>query len=119
MLNKKNCSKCKQVFIPESKHYRLCDECRETTRTNNGLRFNILERDNFTCIYCGKSSVEDNVKLHADHIIPLTKGGNNDAFNMVTSCSDCNVGKGAKMLNPDNLKRILLIVEKRQLKKFR
>lgn len=59
-------------------------------------RFEIFERDNFTCQYCGKTPPE--VTLHVDHIIPVYEGGTNDPENLRTSCSDCNLGKGKKTL---------------------
>lgn len=34
---------------------------------------------------------------HADHLIPLSKGGNNDIGNIVPSCSTCNWQKGPKL----------------------
>ena len=42
-----------------------------------GLRFDILNRDNFTCRYCGRSPPD--VKLHVDHIHPQARGGGNEA----------------------------------------
>ena len=65
----------------------------------NGKRFNVLNRDNFTCTYCGRSRDEDNVKLEIDHIVPVTKGGTNSEDNLTTSCYECNRGKGVKLLN--------------------
>jgi hypothetical protein len=55
------------------------------------LRYKILHRDNFTCQYCGREAPE--VKLHVDHIIPLDKKGLTIESNLITSCSDCNLGK--------------------------
>jgi 5-methylcytosine-specific restriction endonuclease McrA len=43
------------------------------------------------CVYC--NSTED---LHADHQIPLSRGGTNFASNMVPACASCNISKGAK-----------------------
>ena len=55
------------------------------------LRFKVLKRDNFTCQYCGKNARE--VKLHIDHIIPVSKGGSTKLSNLITSCIECNLGK--------------------------
>jgi len=55
------------------------------------LRWAILERDKFTCQYCGQMA--PNVKLEVDHIIPLTQGGTDDPKNLITSCYACNRGK--------------------------
>lgn len=55
-------------------------------------RFKIFKRDNFTCQYCGRKAPD--VVLEIEHIVPVTKGGDNDELNLVTSCHDCNYGKG-------------------------
>ena len=49
----------------------------------------VFERDNSTCRYCGTL---DNLTI--DHIIPLTKGGNNNANNLQTLCQNCDSKKG-------------------------
>jgi hypothetical protein len=57
------------------------------------LRFEIFKRDNFTCQYFGSKT--PNVILEVDHVLPISKGGNNSIDNLITSCFDCNRGKGA------------------------
>lgn len=64
---------------------------------SKALRFEVFKRDSFTCQYCGRSAPE--VVLQVDHIEPVAKGGKNDLLNLITSCRDCNLGKGAKKLN--------------------
>ena len=54
-------------------------------------RMMILERDNFTCQYCGRSAPE--VVLEVDHIVPASKGGTNDKRNLITACRECNNAK--------------------------
>lgn len=63
---------------------------------SKSVRFEIFKRDAFTCQYCGKTA--PNVILECDHIIPVAEGGTNDTFNLITSCIDCNRGKGKRML---------------------
>lgn len=60
------------------------------------LRWQALVRDNFTCQYCGRSA--PSVKLHVDHIVPKSKGGEDTLSNYLTSCQDCNLGKKDSML---------------------
>lgn len=55
------------------------------------IRFEVFKRDSFTCQYCGQSAPQ--VILEVDHIIPVSKGGDNDLTNLITSCRDCNRGK--------------------------
>lgn len=62
------------------------------------LRFTVMERDGFTCRYCGANG--PGVKLHVDHIVAVANGGTNDLSNLVTACQDCNLGKGARHLSP-------------------
>lgn len=63
------------------------------------LRFEVFKRDKFTCQYCGKTAPD--VILHVDHIQPQSKGGTDDMVNLITSCQDCNLGKGARELSDD------------------
>lgn len=61
-----------------------------------GLRFAILKRDNFKCLYCG-ATADDSV-MHVDHLIPASCDGEDDPGNLVTACAECNTGKGAKFI---------------------
>lgn len=61
------------------------------------LRFRVLERDSFTCRYCGASG--DGVILHVDHVHPKSRGGANEIDNLVTSCFDCNMGKRDRVMD--------------------
>ena len=56
------------------------------------LRWRVLERDDFTCQYCGQSA--PSVILGVDHIIPVSKGGSDEEENLRTACWSCNMGKG-------------------------
>jgi 5-methylcytosine-specific restriction endonuclease McrA len=47
----------------------------------------VLERDYFTCHYCGQ---EANT---IDHLIPISKNGTDDASNCVAACTQCNSSK--------------------------
>lgn len=58
------------------------------------LRFEILERDHFTCQYCGAQPADG--ALHVDHIIPVADGGPTTPENLITSCEPCNTGKGRR-----------------------
>lgn len=60
------------------------------------IRFEIFKRDVFTCQYCG--SRPPDVVLEVDHIEPRAAGGGNENINLITSCFDCNRGKGKKPL---------------------
>lgn len=64
---------------------------------NISLRFTVLERDGFRCVYCG-GTPGDGYVLHVDHIIPRALGGPTEEGNLATACSVCNEGKSARML---------------------
>ena len=61
------------------------------------LRFEVLQRDNFTCQYCGRKA-DEGIKLHVDHRMPVSAGGKTEFNNLVTSCQDCNLGKSDKII---------------------
>lgn len=51
------------------------------------------------CAYCGAQSTRPGwsppnpVKLHEDHVVPLSTGGRHDATNVVPCCATCNARK--------------------------
>ena len=65
------------------------------------LRFEVFKRDQFKCQYCGKAAPD--VVLNVDHINPVSKGGENDILNLVTSCEDCNSGKSDRLLSDNSI----------------
>ncbi|MBN1311548.1 MAG: HNH endonuclease [Anaerolineae bacterium] len=52
----------------------------------------LLEKYEFRCAYCGCRGEG----LTPDHVIPLSRGGDNALSNIVPSCSACNLRKGAR-----------------------
>lgn len=54
-------------------------------------RYEVLRRDNFACRYCGAKAPY--VELHVDHVIPISRGGTDDEWNLTAACVDCNLGK--------------------------
>lgn len=73
-------------------------------------RFVIFKRDRFRCIYCGRSSIEDGIKLYAEHVIPKSKNGDSTAGNLVTSCLECNATKSNVELDTHNLLRLINVI---------
>jgi hypothetical protein len=67
------------------------------------IRFEVFKRDKFTCNYCGRSPVIDDVVLEVDHIVPVKEGGNNHMLNLLTSCFDCNRGKAANKIDDNKV----------------
>jgi 5-methylcytosine-specific restriction endonuclease McrA len=68
------------------------------------LRRVVLERDDFTCRYCGCRFAP--VSLDVDHVIPVRRGGVTDEDNLVTACRSCNRRKGER--TPDQAGLTLL-----------
>ncbi len=64
------------------------------TRIPSSLRFTVLTRDAYTCVYCGKKAQE--ARLEVDHRVSEAEGGKTTLENLVTACSDCNKGKGIR-----------------------
>ncbi len=88
----------------------------ERGEISDSLRYDILNRDDFTCVICG-ASARLGVRLHVDHIIPVSKGGKSDPSNLRTLCERCNMGKSDKMesVDPESTDSVLterLICEK-------
>lgn len=80
-------------------------------------RFDVFKRDSFTCQYCGKKAPD--VILEVDHIKPVVNGGNNGMLNLITSCFDCNRGKGKRELSENHtlakeLNQLELLNERKQ-----
>ena len=66
------------------------------------LRFEIFKRDQFKCVYCGRTP--PSIILCCDHVLAVANGGTNEEHNLVTSCIDCNQGKSDHSLDsiPDS-----------------
>ena len=72
-----------------------------STRSRRSLpasvRFKVLRRDGFTCVYCGRKPPE--VRLQVDHVKPRSKGGSDALQNLRAACVDCNLGKGVRSIH--------------------
>ncbi len=74
-------------------------------------RFLVFQRDNFTCIYCGRNVNEDKIKLVIDHLMPKALGGSDSLSNYVTSCVECNSGKADFCLEQSQLLKLTRSIE--------
>lgn len=63
------------------------------TELSHAKKVEIHVRDNYTCVYCGAESEE------IDHVIPLSRGGDNSDKNLVAACKSCNRKKSDKLLS--------------------
>ena len=87
--------------VAKSKTTRQAQISAERAAMTDKLRYQVMERDNFRCVLCG-SSANDGVKLHVDHIYPVSKGGKTEMSNLRTLCDRCNMGKGAHVEKATN-----------------
>ena len=78
------------------------DKCSRSEHKRRATLANVAS-DNWTrsevfsgsCFYCG---IEVDIQnFHADHFVPLAKGGSNTRDNIVCSCADCNLRKNDKL----------------------
>lgn len=59
----------------------------------------LFARDGYSCQYCGRHRRELGYResLTRDHVIPLSRGGDNRWTNVVTACSRCNLRKASHL----------------------
>ena len=76
------------------------------TAIPRGVRRSVFERDGGVCVYCGRTPVKyfppetaRDALVCMDHVIPLSRGGSDDDFNLVTACGRCNNEKSNR--DPD------------------
>lgn len=115
---KRTCSNCGHLYQPTCSTQIYCGPvCRDKATKANAKkgRFIIFERDDFRCFYCGRTSYEDKVKLHVDHVFPVALGGEDKAYNLVTACEECNYSKTDGTTKSQ--KKLLEEISKRNLAK--
>lgn len=64
----------------------------------------ILKQYNHKCAYCGKDLFNLFAKPEKDHVIPISKGGDNIKENVVPACQSCNSKKHNKIIKEVILK---------------
>ncbi len=59
----------------------------------------LFARDEYRCQYCHRhrSDLRGREFLTRDHLVPLSRGGDNSWHNVVTACSPCNNRKGSRL----------------------
>ncbi len=87
------------IKVLESKLTATAFAKEQRTLMTKKLREFIKARDHFTCCNCGNStSIEPNLLLEIDHIIPVSKGGRTVEDNLQTLCWKCNRAKSNKIM---------------------
>lgn len=57
-------------------------------------------KSNYRCAKCGKKLLVTDEDFSVDHVMPISKGGDNDLRNMVGLCVECNQAKGDNFVVP-------------------
>jgi len=71
---------------------RLAYMVRRPYRKKKLTRYEIFNRDKYTCQYCGKETKN----LTLDHVIPRYRGGQHTWENVVSACVPCNRRKAGR-----------------------
>ena len=93
-LRTRKCANCGKPIPPNHRYY-CSDTCRKLFHIKykdyiswKELRRKVLERDNYTCVICGKPAEE------VDHIAPVSMGGAMfDMNNLQSLCKQCHKEK--------------------------
>ena len=91
----RRCIVCNQKFKPKKHLHVICSHlCRRKYRDghinlNLDYREYLFEKNNFTCLECGKRTNE----LHIHHIIPLYLNGKDELDNLMVLCENCHKTK--------------------------
>ncbi|SFQ75067.1 HNH endonuclease [Amycolatopsis arida] len=80
----------------------LDDDAAERRAPSRKLRGQVLKRDDYRCVICGRRPRDHvDLELHVHHVIPWRMGGPTTEANLVTLCGACHKG-----LNPDYQPRV-------------
>lgn len=103
------CSGCGNTISSNNPRQKWCTDCQGTYRRDQLVRrarqgWDRLDYDlrnayadlvrRMPCTYCGCSP--DDRKMHADHAVPLSRGGSDAWHNLVPACEPCNLRKHSK-----------------------
>lgn len=90
------CRSWRQEHPEKCRSYKRARRAREYNAPGNYTKSDVLaqyDRQRGRCFWCNAKVGED---YHADHVIPLSKGGGNGPENIVVACPRCNQTKNAK-----------------------
>lgn len=107
----KRCPACRETLsvssfysvalTPDGLSLRCC-QCQRSPLAKIAMRhWQAAGIDPNFCTYCGqqvsvKGSAPDCPPLHIDHVVPVSRGGPSEGWNLVPSCAPCNTSKGNK-----------------------
>lgn len=92
----------REEHAEEIRAYRLKNKAaRRNARVESVQRQEVLDRDNWTCMLCGKpisktTVYPDPYSPSLDHVVPIAEGGDHSKANLQASHLVCNVKKGKR-----------------------
>ena len=106
-----NCVICNKLIKRRAAQHKYCNKCKpiverfrvshyEALKKNAGGTYtiedfhNLCDSLNWQCAYCGKQITEDTATR--DHVMPVSRGGNNSIDNILPACFSCNASKNNK-----------------------
>jgi 5-methylcytosine-specific restriction endonuclease McrA len=90
--------------IPLPSVIKLASLIKRPRRVRKLTRFEIFNRDRYTCQYCGQRTRQ----LTLDHVLPRYRGGQHTWENVVSACITCNRRKAGRTPREANMKLIRL-----------
>jgi hypothetical protein len=80
------------------------------SRVSDALRLQVQGRAGKRCEYCHKPDGVSAYPHHADHIVAVKHGGQNELGNLAWACFQCNINKGSDLttFDPDTKKLVRL-----------
>jgi 5-methylcytosine-specific restriction endonuclease McrA len=87
------CQKARQQKISASSPVKVEDHELDYYNVREN-RVKVFERDTYKCQHCQKQLTRFTVTL--DHVVAVSRGGDNSLSNLITSCRECNSRKNAR-----------------------
>ena len=91
---KKRYEENREIFRAYYHNRRAAKRAAEGTHTAADIA-QLLQSQKSRCAVC-RIKLTPKIGHHVDHIMPLTKGGTNDRYNLQILCPSCNCSKNAK-----------------------
>lgn len=80
----------------------------------------ILERDDYTCRYCGldgRATFQNALAMSVDFVVPRARKGKKDPSNLVACCRPCNMIKGKHVYANFDEARAHVLAQREALRK--
>ena len=111
LLDVRPCVRCSTVFQPTARRVVRCESCRGRQRPERVASHRVVkrmaqaifDRDGWRCQLCGGhldasliGQRHNHQRPSIDHVVPLSRGGTDDATNLQAAHLRCNEMKGAR-----------------------